>query len=353
MKRNVVLIPVLVGIAGAIWYLESLKITPGRTSESEAIAVMGREEKAARYETAKELVNPSGFINTDPFTLAQYIGQKVILIDFWTYSCINCQRTTPYLNSWWEKYADDGLLIVGVHTPEFEFEKERENVVRAVEQFGIEYPVVQDNDYAIWRAYGNRYWPRKYLIDIDGFIVYDHIGEGAYEETEQRIQEALTERALVLGTVSEMPVIDSTVTATEVDFARINSPETYFGSARNSLLGNGTPFAEGEQTLVIPSEIKKNTLYLGGTWNFSSEFATNETAAAEIRFLFEAKNVYMVASADAPVTIRVYQDGVFVREIIVFEEQLYQLIENATYGEHELRIEIESSGLNAYTFTFG
>jgi thiol-disulfide isomerase/thioredoxin len=142
------------------------------------------------------LAGISGYINThDGFRLSEIVGKKVVLVDFWTYSCINCQRTQPYLNAWYKKYKDAGLEIVGVHTPEFAFEKDRANVVAAVEKFGITYPVVQDNDYQTWGTYGNRYWPRKYLIDIDGYIVYDHIGEGGYEETEEKIQELL--RALL------------------------------------------------------------------------------------------------------------------------------------------------------------
>src|SRR3990167_6237732 len=147
----------------------------------------------------KEITSPSGFVNTGPFNLKDIVGKKVILLDFMTYSCINCQRTFPYLNAWYEKYKDQGLEIVGIHTPEFAFEKNIENVREAMRRFGILYPVVFDNDYATWRAYGNQYWPRKYLIDIHGDIVYDHIGEGAYEETEMKIRELLLERSRLLG----------------------------------------------------------------------------------------------------------------------------------------------------------
>ncbi|PJC45308.1 thiol-disulfide isomerase, partial [Candidatus Pacearchaeota archaeon CG_4_9_14_0_2_um_filter_30_8] len=156
-------------------------------------------EKSKLYPAAKELVHPDGFININPFNLSDYIGKKVILLDFWTYSCINCQRTFPYLESWNEKYSDKGLLIIGIHTPEFNFEKEYNNVQKATEEFGIKYPVVLDNNYLTWQAYGNQYWPREYLIDIDGFIVHDHIGEGGYAETETAIQDALKERLEVLG----------------------------------------------------------------------------------------------------------------------------------------------------------
>lgn len=146
-----------------------------------------------------EFVNPSGFVNTEAFTMRELVGTKVVLIEFMTYSCINCQRTFPYVNTWYEKYKDQGLEIVGIHTPEFSFERNIDNVREAMKKEGITYPIVLDNDYATWRAYGNNYWPRQYLIDIDGNVVYDHIGEGAYRETEEKIQELLAERKERLG----------------------------------------------------------------------------------------------------------------------------------------------------------
>lgn len=142
-----------------------------------------------------EIVNPAGFVNTEGITLKELVGKKVILVDFMTYSCISCIRSFPYTNEWYEKYKDEGLEIVGIHTPEFAFEKNIENVRSAMEHYDIKYPIVLDNEYATWRAYDNKYWPRKYLIDIHGMIVYDHIGEGAYAETEEKIQELLRERA--------------------------------------------------------------------------------------------------------------------------------------------------------------
>ena len=141
---------------------------------------------------APELLGGGAWINAEPLTLAGLNKQrKVVLIDFWTYSCYNCQNTLPYVKQWWEKYKDQGLVIVGVHTPEFAYEKELANVRQAVEGQGIGWPVVQDNDMQIWRAYGNHYWPRFYLVDERGQIIYDHIGEGAYDETERQIQAAL------------------------------------------------------------------------------------------------------------------------------------------------------------------
>ncbi|MGI8860499.1 MAG: redoxin domain-containing protein [Rubrobacteraceae bacterium] len=157
-----------------------------------------KDERIARkekeFDRAEEIAAPSGFINADDVSINAARGEKVILLDFWTYSCINCQHTQPYINRWHERYADDRLQVVGVHTPEFGFEKEYANVEQAVREAGIEYPVVLDNSYATWNAYDQRYWPAMYLIDADGFIRYRHFGEGAYGETEAKIRELLAER---------------------------------------------------------------------------------------------------------------------------------------------------------------
>ncbi len=150
--------------------------------------------KEGEFERAKEIVDPTGFINTDRVSIGGFAGEKVVLLDFWAYSCYNCQNTQPYLNAWYEKYRDDGLVIIGVHKPEFEFEKGYANVEAAVRQARIKYPVVLDNNGATWNAYDQHYWPTMYLIDADGFIRYQHIGEGAYEETEAKIRELLAER---------------------------------------------------------------------------------------------------------------------------------------------------------------
>lgn len=163
------------------------------TSES---AFLTQEEKAKRYPKAIDISTPDAFINTDgnEISIKQFEGEKVVLVNFWTYSCINCKRTLGHINSWYEELEDEGLEIIGIHTPEFAFEHKLENVQQAVLDEMIKYPVVLDNDYSTWRSYKNRYWPRRYLVDIDGYIIYDHIGEGKYEETREKIKEALKER---------------------------------------------------------------------------------------------------------------------------------------------------------------
>ncbi len=371
MNRNFVLAIVLIAIAGAIFYLESVKTTSAPQStfvQNENGSIVQQPVKYKPFPRAQELQGISGFINTGNITIRELIGKKVILVDFWTYSCINCQRTTPYLNAWYEKYKGKGLEIIGVHTPEFEFEKDYDNVKKAVEKFGIKYPVALDNDYATWKAYHNRYWPRKYLIDIDGYIAYDHIGEGGYEETEAKIQELLEERMQTLGlNASISRDMAEPKNKTDVDFSKIASPETYFGAFRNANLANGNPLAQGVQNLSQPLQIERNSLYLTGEWNFSGEYAENGNAGAKIIFKYKAKNVYLVASADETVEISVTLDGKQLSAEAggdvsveggkslakIGEDRLYKLIEGKDYGEHTLEMTVGKPGLKAFAFTFG
>jgi thiol-disulfide isomerase/thioredoxin len=350
-------------IVGAIVYIESQKSEQATTPAIELGADMSAAEKASQYPAAKEIAQPAGFINTEPFTLGDLIGQQVILVDFWTYSCINCQRTLPYLNDWQKKYGDKGLTIVGVHTPEFEFEQELVNVQQAVNKFGVTYPVVLDNEYATWRAYDNRYWPRKYLVDIDGFIVYDHIGEGAYQETEAKIQELLAERAQRLGV--EAPGAQSLSTLAEAptrsDDSRL-SPEVYFGAARNKLLSNGRAGTAGRQELAAQDQAGLNELQLVGSWDINDEFASAVAADDAIVFRYRAKDVYIVAASEQPVDVQVLVDGRPVAtpgadvedgRVTISEEQLYHLVADNAVSERTLELRIPKPGLRAFTFTFG
>ena len=157
---------------------------------SDAERIANKEDK---YSRAREITGWTGLINTDGVSIKD-AGEKVVLVEFWTYSCFNCQNAQPHINALHEEYSDDGLLVIGVHTPEFGFEKDISNVREAVRQANIRYPVVMDNHYAIWKAYGQRFWPAWYLVDADGFIRYRHFGEGAYDETEHKVQELLAER---------------------------------------------------------------------------------------------------------------------------------------------------------------
>jgi thiol-disulfide isomerase/thioredoxin len=309
-----------------------------------------------------EIKNPAGFVNTNnqPIAIADYVGKQVILLDVMTYSCINCQRTFPYVNAWYETYKDEGLIVIGLHTPEFAFEKDKANVEAVMKEFGITFPVVLDNEYATWNALGNRFWPRKYLIDIHGNIVYDHIGEGAYEETEKKIKELLKERATVLG--QSTPLDDSLAVDEIVDVkTTARSPETYFGSARNEYLGNGIKGQSGRQTFSLPGKAEANMLYLSGIWNIQDEYAEAEKDSV-VRYTYSAKEVYLVAESEAGGEIEVWQDGEQVTKsagqdvrdgtVMVKDSRLYKLINNGLAGEHTIELQV-SPGVKLFAFTFG
>lgn len=370
-QKSLILVLIILVIIGVIYYLERQRL-PRLGPDAiipltdQQINNMSIQEKQDQYPRANKIVSPAGYVNTDGVSIEELIGKKVILVDFWTYSCINCQRTLPYLTAWYDKYQDQGLEIVGVHTPEFEFEKKLKNVQGAVEQFGIKYPVVLDNDYATWNAYKNRYWPRKYLIDIDGFIVYDHIGEGGYQETEHKIQELLTERMNRLGqdmTISSDMAKPSGVE--EVDYENQRSPEIYFGALRNSHLGNGKQGKKGIQAFSEPSGIKTDVLYLVGEWDITDEYAENKSAGAKIIFRYQAQKVFFVGTSDKAVSLQILKDGQPVqaaagrdvkqddRSVRVQSSQLYRVIEASEHGEHTLEMVVDKPGLQIFTFTFG
>jgi cytochrome c biogenesis protein CcdA/thiol-disulfide isomerase/thioredoxin len=337
--------------------------TPSAAVTSASPALLA--QKAARYAKAPELVTPDGFLNTGgkPISLAQYRGKDVVLLDFWTYSCINCQRTLPYLTSWYAKYKDQGFVIIGVHTPEFAFEHVQSNVADALKKFGILYPVVLDNEYQTWNAYGNQFWPHEYVIDIDGYVTHDHAGEGEYDVTEKAIQAALAERAARLGTTAHVNMPLTTVA--DPNLSAVQSPETYFGSNRNQYLGNGTPRKTGTFNFTLPATPDANKLYLGGSWNIMSEYATTNASDGVIEYNYNAHDVYFVASADSAVTIQVLRDGKPVGSAAgadvdpktstatIHENRLYTLVHDATPGKHTIQIKIMGSGVHAYTFTFG
>ena len=369
-------IGVLIAIVVVILAIESSK--PDQSSlaaqDVELDANVRTEQKLQEYDVAKEITTPDGFINSptpgidenEPFALADYIGEKVILVEFWTYSCINCQRVIPFLNDWHEKYSDDGLVIVGIHTPEFEFEKDFANVQRAVTNFDVEWPVVLDNDYSTWRAYNNRYWPRKYLIDIDGFIVYDHIGEGAYEETENKIVELLNERRAVLGEDGSIVVEGGGVDADNVDFRKIGTPETYLGSSRVERIQN-LPNAEClDGTCTYEFSTRPLVGYeLEGEWAATGEYIEN-LGVGNLRIAFTASKVNLVAGATgAPVRARILLDGEPISAdaagnevtdgIVEFTtEDLYNLVDlQGSYESRTLEIQFLNGGVQAFAFTFG
>jgi thiol-disulfide isomerase/thioredoxin len=387
--RKIWFVVVIVLVIGGIWYLESMKVhstlsgqsaqainvgtatsssTVNKNDGPVALAQLAAADKAAGNQPAVEIVDPTGFINvSSTFTLSSLIGKKPILLDFWTYSCINCVRTIPYLNAWYQKYASSGLEIVGIHTPEFDFEKNITNVQSAVTQYGITYPVILDSNQGTWNAYNNLYWPNEYLIDMAGYIVHNQVGEGNYSETEAAIQKVLQQRATILG-LDPATVPTGIVDVAAVNLNEIQSLETYFGAERNSLLANGMSLTNGDQTLIAPvaRALQPNALYLGGAWDFEDQYAKNLAAGATITYEYDAGKVYMVAAGALTGTIvDVLRDGqpisaadagsdVHNSKLTISVNKLYNLVNNAdSGGEHTLQLIIESPGLQAYTFTFG
>ena len=321
----------------------------------------------SQFKLAPELAKISGYINTDQVTLADLKG-KVVLVDFWTYSCINCIRTIPYLNAWHEKYADDGLVIVGVHTPEFEFEKDYDNVKAAVDKFGIEYPVAQDNDKGTWKAYENRYWPRKYLVDNEGYIRYDHIGEGSYAETEKVIQSLLSERAAYMGAnVTFDQSTSKPENAQSVNFGRIDTPELYFGyQFARAPLGHPEGFKPDqtvEYTIPEDATIASNRIYLDGEWKNNADHMELQGESGRIVLSYSAKAVNIVAGGSGE--LQISEDGSDLTgssrgqdvseegTIVVDGQKLYNLAMHKEYGRHQIVIDVSGKGFEIYTFTFG
>lgn len=286
-------------------------------------------------------------------TLAK-LQDQVVLIDFWTYSCINCQRTLPYLRAWHEKYSDQGLVIIGVHAPEFEFEKDPRNVAQAISDFELEYPIIQDNNFATWRAYNNRYWPAKYLIDKDGYIRYTHFGEGKYDETEQNIQQLLIESGST----------DAASTSIDNPSYQINShtPESYLGYARIARFASPELVKKDQlSTYTKPNNLGSNQLAFQGQWLITEEYAQPQ-AGSQLHLYFEAQEVFLVMnSAQEQSQVRVYVDdqlqyfgddndnGI----VTVTQDDLYKLVKLDRPGRHTLRLEFLDDSAQLFAFTFG
>jgi thiol-disulfide isomerase/thioredoxin len=323
----------------------------------------------SQFKKAPEFKGITSYINSNETKLSDLKG-KVVLVDFWTYSCINCIRTLPYLADWNEKYSDKGLVIVGIHAPEFEFEKNIDNVKQAVTRFGIEYPVLLDNDHGTWDAFQNSYWPRKYLVDSEGFIRYDHIGEGGYVETENAIRDLLAERSSQKGIT--LPSINQTkldVPETQsVDFNQIKTPELYFGyQYARAQLGNIEGFnPDRTVNYTIPtSNLKSNVIYLQGLWKNNPDSMELVGPDGKIILSYSSKSVNIVAGGKGEITVK--EDGKNTQTDNPFKgndldtegkldidgQRLYNIAEHADYGSHHLEIKAKGSGFKLYTFTFG
>ena len=316
------------------------------------------------FKMAPDLVGISNYINTTPEELAKEMEGKVILYDIWTYSCINCIRTLPYITAWNEKYADDGLLIIGIHSPEFEFEKNEHNVEMAVAKNGITYPVVMDNEMKTWKAFENRYWPRKYIADHEGFIRYDHIGEGGYEQTEKIIQGLLEERAIQLG--FNVAAAESLVDLDEFEHTSFRTPELYFGynfAAGRNQLGNSEGFSPGNDVnYSIPDDLKLHNFYLEGTWKNLEDGMILVSEVGRIKLPYFAKEVNIVTDNESELSIFIdgkpitsEDAGIDVNDgkLQTIGADLYNIINSEEAASHTLEIIVSNPGFEIFTFTFG
>jgi len=314
-----------------------------------------------------ELNGAIAWLNSAPLTRESLRG-KVVLIDFWTYSCINCLRALPYVEAWSEKYKDAGLIVIGVHTPEFAFEKEQSNVQRAVRDLKVSYPVAVDSDYKIWQAFNNQYWPAHYFIDGKGRIRYHHFGEGEYDESERVIQQLLKENgatSLSAGTIN--------VSATGVEAApgggNVRSPETYIGYQRAENFASAQPLAQDSRKVYTPRDrLSLNQWALGGSWTVSPESAVLQAASGKVVFRFHARDLHLVlgpAKNGKPVRFKVTLDGTPPGQDhgsdtdangvgTVEEHRLYQLIrQKGAVEDRTFEIEFLDPGVQAFAFTFG
>jgi thiol-disulfide isomerase/thioredoxin len=297
----------------------------------------------------------TGWLNSAPLTPASLHG-KVVLVDFWTYTCINWLRTLGYVRAWFEKYADQGLVVVGVHTPEFPFERDVDNVREAAKDMRVEYPIALDSDYAVWRAFSNNYWPAVYIADAEGQIRHHHFGEGGYEECERVIQQLLRE-AGADGVDDDLIFVADDGFEAQADWAHLESPETYLGSEQAQNMASG-----GD------ADLRLNQWALSGDWTVESRASVLNRADGRIAIRFHARDVNLVMGPPArgtSVPFRVLVDGeapgadhgLDVDEQghgTLSQQRLYQLIrEHGSIADRTLEITFLAPGAEAYCFTFG
>jgi thiol-disulfide isomerase/thioredoxin len=327
----------------------------------------GAEGPAKTEGVMPALDGATGWLNSKPLTRESLRG-KVVVVDFWAYSCINCLRAMPYVNAWYQHYKDSGLVVLGVHSPEFAFEKDTGNVLAAVKKFDVQYPVALDSDLRIWKAFNNRFWPAHYFVDARGQIRNHHFGEGKYARSERIIRQLLMEAG---ATNLPEPLDDAAGAgvAAPSDAAKVASPETYVGYLRAANFVSPGAFArDANKYYAIPSSLTLNQWALGGSWRVAREHATLGGAPGRIAFRFKARDLHLVLGPSAggkPVRFRVTIDGAPPKNHagmdvdadgkgVVKEHRLYQLIRaKGPVSEKLFVIEFLDPGVEAYSFTFG
>jgi cytochrome c biogenesis protein CcdA/thiol-disulfide isomerase/thioredoxin len=310
---------------------------------------------------APEFTGIDNWLNSKALTMAGLRG-KVVLIDFWTYSCVNCIRSLPYVESWYQKYASAGLVIVGVHTPEFAFEHDAANVAAAIARFGITYPVAQDNEFGTWTAFANEYWPADYLIDATGHIRSTHFGEGDYVQTETEIRGLLAEAG---AAASALPTPASTEVPPPI--TQSQTPETYIGTERADTFASPEQAAAGPASYSFPKLLPDDSFAASGTFDFQPQYAVAAKAGDRLVLSFNARDVYLVLAADSPIpaTVEVTGDATGLGggagtedvaadgSLTVGPARLYHLVHLSAMGRGTVTITFNAAGARAYAFTFG
>jgi cytochrome c biogenesis protein CcdA/thiol-disulfide isomerase/thioredoxin len=342
------------------------QVQPGTTSTVLAAKMPG-EPRLSDEGAFPGFEGGGTWFNSPALSKESLVG-KVVLVDFWTYSCINCLRSIPYVEAWAEKYRDQGLVVVGVHTPEFAFEKDSAHVVDAIKDLKVSYPVVMDNDYAIWKAFKNNYWPAHFFIDAKGTIRQHHFGEGGYVESEMVIRELLKENGSLVDSGANVTVAASGAQAS-ADFGNVKSPETYLGYARAKNNVSVEPvLRNAPQQYSVPRQLDVNQWGLSGSWKVTGENAQLVQAGGKVVFRFHARDLHLVlgpSMAGKPIRFKVTVDGDIPGQNhgvdidsagngAVTEYRLYQLVRQAgPVMDHTFEIEFLNAGVQAFAFTFG
>ena len=336
----------LSGVNAATWVAANTPVPEAGPAKAES----GPSGDAPSHPTpAPEIAGIAQWINSNPLTVAELKG-KVVLVDFWTYSCVNCIRTLPYLQRWHERYHDAGLVVIGVHAPEFPFEGKPANVAAAVRKFKITYPVALDNDFVTWNAYHNEYWPAHYLIDRNGQVVETHYGEGAYAQTEARIRSALG--------LAPDPTMTEAERASDDD----QTPETYLGLARADRFG-GSQTRQANTMYAYPEALSAHHWALTGRWKSEDDHLVADGAKAGLRLHFKAGKVFLVlgSATGAPVPVQVRLDAGIANHgddvqggmLMVTEHRLYEIARLDHMTDATITLTAAAPGLEAYAFTFG
>jgi cytochrome c biogenesis protein CcdA/thiol-disulfide isomerase/thioredoxin len=355
INRFPVLGTVVNGFENSALVTNQLNILKGKSSAS-------AQDTSGLFNTnvlAPDFTGIDKWLNTDrPLTIAGLKG-KVVLVDFWTYTCINCIRTLPHVTAWYDKYKNDGFVVIGVHTPEFQFEHDTNNVLSATKMYGIHYPVAQDNEYATWNNYNNQYWPAEYLIDANGNIRRTDFGEGQYDQMELAIQTLLKDNGQKVN--AKLSNIPDQTPAVQI------SPETYLGSTRMQYYFPTGSLSNGEQKLSLSNDVSQNNFSYGGTWTITNDYAVSGNNAS-LNYNFVAGKVFIILrppGGSGSSTVKVYLDGKIIDQSVagmdvkngvirVDSDRLYNVVDlHGKTENHILRLDFQTPGVQAYTFTFG